>query len=683
MTGAPQTNSEMTGFSGRGTWLAASLLLGTELLCYFGFPVWAGLPPRHPLLPYAAFALLVLHGLGLYYVLRWWLGRGPEEAAAIPESWSWRRLRSPGGLVLLIAGVALAGPQLYLMTWPITSGDDEPIHLIGHLRLLAGMAHPSTGIGATAAFIAILAAGGTLMVFQIRRWAESAAQEGSRDGAEGRGWRGVLFPLAWIGLGAIYFLVAPLVVAEQLPHRYPPLGPLLGGASLGLFGMNEVAARLPALIFYLLTGLYVFRIVAAEADESFGVLAAVLCLAAPIFFLYGHLAFAEAGGAFFTAAAVFHVLRHARFGNRADLALAACAIAAGYLERRSALSVAFVFPVAAVLWSWLGSEKRTRVSRREAAKLYGGAILVVGWIIAPWWVRSINTRPYEFAFGNWAHWDLATSHLRILPETVGWPGVALLVVGTVVALWRRRRLDWLALAWFGVTYVFFTSVDPLWLPCRRFVFHLVPPIAVLAAGTLTSLRLRALPGLVLASGLVLWGSLPLVCWLTGTSIATVLPRDVQTLRTEPYYPFDQVAHWFERQPAPKVAVTPPAFWQQSLSTYVIFYGLQDRVEVRNPPWTPGPRDPKDLRELWERCQREEAGYLIAPEPVPGPGCQASGPKLIVPEDATGPAELYALLVSDRAEGFSYVASFHGRGRRLVLSRVHDELPAGISAESRR
>ena len=81
--GAPHIRSEMAGPSGRGIWLAASLLLGVDLLCYFGFPLWAGLPPRHPLLPHAAFALLVLHTVGLYYLLRWWLGRGLLRRLAI------------------------------------------------------------------------------------------------------------------------------------------------------------------------------------------------------------------------------------------------------------------------------------------------------------------------------------------------------------------------------------------------------------------------------------------------------------------------------------------------------------------------------------------------------------------------------------------------------------------------
>ena len=104
-------------------WLLASAFLLIDLLCYFAFPVWAGLPPVHPLLPYAALALLVAHLAALYFLVRWWFG-GTWQETPVPERWSWRRLRCPAGLALLVLLVAFTGPQFYLMRWPITSGDD-------------------------------------------------------------------------------------------------------------------------------------------------------------------------------------------------------------------------------------------------------------------------------------------------------------------------------------------------------------------------------------------------------------------------------------------------------------------------------------------------------------------------------------------------------------------------------
>jgi hypothetical protein len=111
--------------------------------------------------------------------------------------------------------------------------------------------------------------------------------------------------LALAALCLIALLYTSSYVTLQLPEawgdarRWPPIGTLLGVASFGFFGENDLASRMPSVLFYAATGVIVFRFAAAVSDRKSALVAAAICYATPIFFQYGHLNAREAGGAFF------------------------------------------------------------------------------------------------------------------------------------------------------------------------------------------------------------------------------------------------------------------------------------------------------------------------------------------------------------------------------------------------
>lgn len=638
------------------------LFLGVELLCYFVLPVWRvaeDTPGR-----YKAAALLVIHLVLLYYLLSIWLAGG-TDGVAIARRWTCGALASTAGIVLALVLVGFGVLQLHLMRWPITSGPDEPVQVSAQLAAFAGFGVTWGSLGRAAFAAAAIVVLSALLVWQHMPWRDRAA------GWESCGrvsWRDIL---VLVVLAAVITATVREVPMGWLQCRWPPLGTIISVVSYALLGTNEVSSRLPALLFYLATGLYVFRITAAVGDKWVAVLAAMLCLAFPVFFQHGHLAARDSGGAFFVTVGIFYALRHAYHGGSADVALVALAAVLGYFERQTALVLVPIVPLGLLLSAKLGPGRPCMLAGRKALRSYGGALVVIGWMILPWAYVTRDIRPYAAHIANWTDFGLVTAYARVLPEAVGWPGTVLLLIGVAVAFLRRGLLDWLTLSWLGIVYAFFTTDDPYWIPHLRFLTHLCPGIAIAAVTPLVANHTRRTLGQTTAALLIAAvGLYTLASWWIGAPLTRALPEKAPTLLEEPYYPFDQVAWWFREQGVRRAVVTFPAFWQTALVPYLTILDLPEGLTVRGQPACPHSKDvitdaPHNLDELWERCQNVEADYLVVPE-LPD---WSSNLK----DRLVGPRE-YALIEAGRAPGFDVVRCFSGHHRRLLLCRITAGLP---------
>ncbi|MHC4990493.1 MAG: ArnT family glycosyltransferase, partial [Planctomycetota bacterium] len=312
-----------------------------------------------------------------------------------------------------------------------------------------------------------------------RRQGRRARRERApRDGPGRPIWPWALLAVV-LGLSLWAYLGSRGGVSEALGNsvRWPPIGTLATGLSHALLGRTEIAARFPPIALYLLTGVYVFRIVAAAAGRSLGVAAAIACLAMPVLFASGHLATREAGGAMVVTAGVFYMLRHLRTGNAYDLGLAALAVLVGYLQRRPAVVLLALLPGIAILARFVGGAPRPRLARGwRALWLYGGALVATVWAALPWPAIARTVRPYELTPGNWLDWELASAYARGFPAAIGWPATALAALGLGVAIWSRRTWQIAAVLWLLAVYVLFTTDDPFWVPPKRFVTLMTPAL---------------------------------------------------------------------------------------------------------------------------------------------------------------------------------------------------------------
>ncbi len=186
-----------------------------------------------------------------------------DSAALLPPEWRWTTFRSREGAVLGITLFALACVQLALAEqWPLLSGLDEPVAAAVQMWDAKAWAVPPGNTGARVAFFFSLAGLASAL----------PAAFCSLRGASVSRWKHCLLALFLFtaGLG-LYFWAHGVLHGHsgQAPsgpvlwghsRRWPPVGTLVGTLSHSLFGYNEVAAQLPAILFYLSTGIYLYRI---------------------------------------------------------------------------------------------------------------------------------------------------------------------------------------------------------------------------------------------------------------------------------------------------------------------------------------------------------------------------------------------------------------------------------------
>jgi len=598
----------------RSTFAAASLFVYCEVLVYFFYPAWVLAPLSRPL----GFAAACAHLLILLALLAWWK-RADCGAVPIPRAWRWCSLWSRQGVMLAATLTVLVPIQLYLMSWPITSGPDEPVQVRHHLIQWLALCRPQSDRISLFFYIVCVAGLGAVCAFFVAKGERTAVEKTGIPGKVRRDSRqcrvrglSVVSIICAVLFGAGYYLcrlrLGPLWGHEL---RWPPFGTVAAVVSHGFLGTNEIAARMPALVFYVLTGLYAYRMVAAEHNRWFAFAGAMMLFSMPVFFKFGHISSREAGGAFFLTAGIYYGLRHMRFGNAGDLGMAALAASAGYLQRRPSCILVFIIPLAWILIRFAGRTRTRLPSGRHGIRVYAGSAAMALWFVLPWVIAARRVRPYRVHPANLLDPELVFAYLQKFPDYMGWPAVAALSVGIVAGLIRRKSVDLMALTHLLIVYALFSVEDPYYIPTARFTVMMCPAVAVLAAAGLSivnsSIRTRPV---FTATAFCLLTLLPLVSWLSGRPVAFGQSPKAGGLAREPYYPFNQVVGMLASQKMTPCSIAQPVFWQTALRAYGLMRNVEG-LEEKIPPIAGRPRH-TTLRELYAFCKNEHVDYAVIP-----------------------------------------------------------------------
>ena len=316
----------------------------------------------------------------------------------------------------------------------------------------------------------------------------------------------------------------------ELYFEKPPLVYWADAASIGIFGVNEFAVRLPAALFSV--GQVV--VTAALAEEMFGATAgffAALVLAlSPLFFGFARFATLDPALAFFLTAALgaFYLAPRdesfSRPSARRWMLIAAAMLALGTLAKGPvSLLLGGAIPLI-----WLAFERR--LSEIRAMPL-APCLLIYALIVVPWFVLIESRNPgflsFFFVHEHLQRYVTSSEHgwgpWFFVPIVIGgaWPWIFFLPLGWSAmrtrdpssdSAARRSAASFLAI-WFVVIFVFFS------IPRSKlgsYILPAMPPLAIVAGyglarlSTLDLSRRRrllavvAIASVVLAAGLLVF-----------------------------------------------------------------------------------------------------------------------------------------------------------------------------------
>jgi hypothetical protein len=288
----------------------------------------------------------------------------------------------------------------------------------------------------------------------------------------------------------------------------------LQAASVGAFGLNEFALRLPSALAALAWIAAIGRFASARLDAQTGALAAWIAATCIGVAVIAHAATADALLNALLAAAMLDAWRFVDDGNRAALRRMYVWIGLGVLTKGP---IAALIPVAVTLLYALLSG-RTRDWRKAAFDPVGWLLLAA--IVAPWYGYALHRHGRAFVEGFFVKHNLQRfsgtleGHSgSIVYYVVAVPLLLLPWTGLLGPALRAAREDWhiglprTLWLWFAFVFVFF-SASGTKLP--HYVLYGLTPLFILMALHRDQLGAGRLARL--AAGLLL-ALLPLLPWL--------------------------------------------------------------------------------------------------------------------------------------------------------------------------
>ena len=458
------------------------------LLTYILFPSWM-LPGPQWVSAVALSCLVVFLSVNLWLFHRW----------RLDEQVSWHWPVHPRAMRAIAVDHAGLFSGLFLLTIlhvyplvvaPIGAGDAPGLALTGP-NLLSPLWAISARLGVSVSWIRLLTLGlGLLSLWLVGKGLFWTFSESCRSTLRrSRAFlivslAGLLLLGAYAWGGSSLFIIDGLVDPPITFHREPPISRFLLVGSTLLFGVNEVAVRLPQLLFMLGAILYLYRLVALYRNSQVALLSAFTFGMLPPVFAYTHSVFFEAGLLFFVIVASFYFLRHLRDGVGSDLLVGMLLTNAGFLYKRPALLVLGVFAVYAILLCLYHRRWVLPLPARDYARsvwiCLAGVLpwlIIVGSFAGPG--RFLRHR-YDLIPSNWLSLDLATGYLQQLPLQLSWPIVILVIFSLVSALLiHRDALFGYTVTWFAIYYVFFTFDSCTHcIGHDRFALVMFPPLAI-------------------------------------------------------------------------------------------------------------------------------------------------------------------------------------------------------------
>lgn len=301
-----------------------------------------------------------------------------------------------------------------------------------------------------------------------------------------------------------------------LGKQHPPLGPLMYGAVLFVFGAELHIARWLSLAFAIGIAWLTFLIGRLLYDGRTGLLAAWFLFSFPLYFRLGTAAVVETPLVFLFALTIYLTLKQIENPRAWRAAAVGLVIAAGLVLK---YTMVFVLPVVAGLFL-LKTEPRRALGYLLLLLGTGGLFLAV-WLVyaaqseifqrqvATIWnyATMVTTNPY----GRKLLFETLTTRL---PTAFGVYNLPILALSTVVLLLQRQKQNWPVFLWIGLVWLPLL----LTLPEHRYFLVTFPAVAILAGRGVQQLLLSG-PKLLILSVAYSLGSLYLfvdwfrVSWL--------------------------------------------------------------------------------------------------------------------------------------------------------------------------
>lgn len=418
------------------------------ITCYFLYPSW--------ILPISAtgkllvFASLILFFIVSAFIMNRWFNEVPAAAPFYIYPRDWLSKIRDNLWFPLICCIAV-GLHISYISSPIMMFGDEPVHLQGGLLIynyIDSRLHIYLQYTAWASLIA-------LFILIKTQFIKNLFIAGFSESNIKKLLRSPLVILLFLVIVSGYFFLSRNLGYYPEFIRYPPVSRFLYFASYLLFGINHIGPRILQLIFYLLSAIYIYRIIALFSNRDAALLGASIYLFLPVTFFYAHTAELGCGTVFFIIACSYYFLRFVESGDNRDLLLASFLISIGSLFH------SLIFLLFFICFVYLVLHKMTAHGRDFNLRASIKVLLISLVPVVPWMVigRFFNWRTYNIVWSNLASIDRHAAFISLMLENLSWIVFALFLMSIVSVLISRKKYFTLYFVFLFISYYLFLVAD--------------------------------------------------------------------------------------------------------------------------------------------------------------------------------------------------------------------------------
>jgi len=391
--------------------------------------------------------------------------------------------------------------------------------------------------------------------------------------------------------------------------REGPFNTIIEALMISLFGLNEWALRIHSLLFSLLAGLYMYRILLLFRNSKTALLASIMLLFIPGFFYFTHLAYKEAGLMFFICASSFYLLRYSKMKNKNDLITASFLIGIGYLYKDPVL---FLIPIFWASWliHFIISKKSINIFnllKQSKDKLIFTWFSLVP--IIPWFISTLIWRKlYEavLSISDFTQKSLIKYIVISMPYDLGLVLYFVFFIAFVYALYRIIKKNEILLTVAIITFIVINIVysfgDPIWGAFQRWYVPALFGIVILLSVFIGDVLLRT------AKSRIAYWVIIVICILL---VIQSLILTMENLNVQ-YLPFDETfKHIKENIPEDKKILA--TMGPNPYKFYIEKYNIKN--ELDHTEWVI-PAEKQNITNLYEYCKENNISYVLFPYPRP-------------------------------------------------------------------
>jgi hypothetical protein len=442
---------------------------------YFIFPSWA-LPVSVTVRLLTFVGLIIYFSLSAYIMHIWLRYVHIDKPVIIPATYKSRDLKNNIWLICLIL-LAVILP-LYPITSPVRIMTDETAHLQAPLGIYVQVNKAWNKFsGLPIQYIAWASTGLLLLVTMKKKIKCTISKPLSvlySKSISNRRMK-LLFLFFLIGLSIVYFHLLKNLPFHDLLIRYPPVSKLLYLWSYLLLGITRIGPRIIQLSFYILSGIYLYRIILLFRNEKTAFLGTFLYLFSPLVFSYAYSAELSSGLMFFIMALSFYFLRFLKDNDSRDLLLSSYFISIGFLYKREILLMFFV--CTCYLFMHNLYKKNLAGSKKQLEMLLISIFPIIPWMIIG---KLFISRNYEVVWSHFISWEKFTAYFDMIPTQASFFIFILFLASILYFLVGKRDILSLFFGFLFLTfYVFYTGDATEKIDRFSVIFY--PTIAVFIA----------------------------------------------------------------------------------------------------------------------------------------------------------------------------------------------------------